>query len=125
MPPRITTGVRPQDIDDRGAAELCELVRANDRIVMMTPHIVHARLKLEHIVDEHAALGGPIHATDDATEWKSVFCIAAGELFKYREHPIPIEAAVPRGVSLLARSSNWPHCRAAAVSVPAEANRRR
>src|ERR1700722_20784705 len=52
------------------SAKFGEIVYADDRVVVATPHIVHARFKLNQVVDERSAFSRPIHLTDDAAEWK-------------------------------------------------------
>src|SRR4051812_49336703 len=51
--------VGAQDVHDGVAAKLVETVGADDDVVVIAPQVVHARLELDHLVDERAAGRGP------------------------------------------------------------------
>ena len=60
-------GVRPHNVNHGVTAKLPEMVGANDCVVVMTPHLVYTRFKLNDIVDTRAILDGPVHTTTNAT----------------------------------------------------------
>ena len=39
-----------------------KMVRADDRIVVATPHIIHARFELNEVVDVRLIFNRPVHA---------------------------------------------------------------
>ena len=59
-------GMRPQDINDCVAAELPKMIRADHRIIMATPQIVHARFEFDDILDAGWISDRPIHPAYDA-----------------------------------------------------------
>ena len=69
-------------------------ISADDRVVVVAPHIVYARLELNHVVDVRSIFNRPVHATTDAAQRKSSLGVSAGQLFKNLEHPILIEATI-------------------------------
>ena len=84
-----------QDVDDRVASEFGKVVHANDRVVMVTPNIVHARFELDEVVDVRCIFG-PVHVANNPTERKAALRVAAGQLFEYFQHAIRIESAVAK-----------------------------
>src|SRR3954469_22253597 len=88
--------MRAHDVDHGIAAELVQAICADHRIVVTTPDVVDARLKLDHIVYRWPGLGEPIHAAHNAAERKSVCRVAARQLLEHGEHSFLIETAVPK-----------------------------
>ena len=48
--------------------KLPEMVGANDRVFVTTPHIVYTRLELNDIVDMRLILNRPVHTATNATQ---------------------------------------------------------
>jgi len=88
--------MRPYDVNHGVSPEFREMVRADHRVVVAAPHIIHARFELDEIVDVRSRFSRPIHTAYNAAEGKSSRGVAAGCLFEYFQHPILIEAAVPK-----------------------------
>jgi hypothetical protein len=88
--------VRPHDVNHRVSSESCEVVRADDGIVVPPPHIIHTRFELDEIVHLRSTLDRPFHVANDATERKSSLGIAARQLLESLQHPVLIETAVAK-----------------------------
>jgi len=70
--------MRSYDLDHRVPSEFCKIVYADDRIVVATPYIVHARFKLNKIGDMRGIISRPFHLADNATKPKSFSYGATG-----------------------------------------------
>ena len=88
--------MRPHDVDHRVASKFSEMVGADDRIVVTTPHIIDARLELNEIVNVGSIFNCPVHPAANAAEWESSLGIAASHLLERCQHSILIETAVPK-----------------------------
>jgi hypothetical protein len=86
--------VSAHDLDYFVAAKLPEMVRANNRIFVTAPQIIHTRLELNDILNMRLISGRPIHATTDATQRIFSTGVTAGQLLEGRDHAIRIEAAI-------------------------------
>ena len=84
----------PHDVDHLIASKLPEMVGANDRVFVTTPHIIHPRFELNDIVDVRLIFHRPVHTTTNAAQRISSPGVAAGQLLKSRDHAIRIEAAI-------------------------------
>src|ERR1700683_2221178 len=81
----------PHDVDYRVASKFSELVGADHRVVVTTPHIIHARFEFNEIVNVGSIFNCPVHPAANATEWKSSLGVSAGHLLKRCQHPVLIE----------------------------------
>jgi hypothetical protein len=88
--------MRPHDVNHRFSPKFRKMVRADDRVVVATPHIIYTRFELNDVVDVRSTFHRPVHAADNATERKSALGAAAGQLLEHLQHPILIETAVPK-----------------------------
>jgi hypothetical protein len=86
--------MRSHDVDHGIAAELGQMVSADDRVVVTAPNVVDAGFELNQVIEVGTAFRRPVHAAHNAAERKPTLSIAAGCLFEYLQHPILIEAAV-------------------------------
>ena len=59
------------------------MIRADNRVIVATPHIIHTRFKLNDILDVRFTFNCPVHAADNATERKSSLGGAAGQLLEH------------------------------------------
>src|SRR5271154_4170351 len=91
--------MRPHDVDDRIAAELSQVVNANDRIFVVAPHVIHPRFEFDEIVDKGAAISRPVHLADNSAQRESSLVRTAGQLLKLPKHTVWIKPTV-RQVSL-------------------------
>jgi hypothetical protein len=88
--------VRSYDVNHRFPSKLRKKVRADDRIIVVAPHIIYARFEFDDIVYVRSAFDGPVHVADNAAERKSSLGVPAGQLLERREYPILIETALPK-----------------------------
>ncbi len=86
--------VCPHDVNYLVAAELPEMIGANDRVFVTAPDIVHARFEFNDVVDMRLICNRPVHSTTNATQRKFPARVAAGQLLERRDHPICIEASI-------------------------------
>ena len=86
--------MRAHDIDYGVACKLPEMVGANDRVFVTTPHVIHTRLELNDIVNMRLIFNRPVHSATDATQRISSHRVAAGQLLKHPDHAIWIETAI-------------------------------
>ena len=87
-------GVSSHDVNYRVTPKTAEMVSTDDRVVVTMPHVVYARLELNHVIYMRAIFNRPVHATTNAAQRKSALGVSAGQLLKYLQHPILIEAAI-------------------------------
>src|SRR6202050_5574247 len=85
----------PHDVDHRIASKFAELVGADHRVVMTTPHIVDARFEFHEIVNVGLIFNCPVHPTANAAQRESTFGSAASHLLERCQHAILIKTAVP------------------------------
>src|SRR5258707_7790020 len=85
--------MRAHDVNHSVSAEFRKAVGADHRIIVATPHIIDSRFKLNQIVDVRLTVRHPVHAADNATQWKSLR-IGARHLLERLQHAILIEPAV-------------------------------
>src|ERR1700683_868793 len=88
-------GMRPHDVDYRVASKFAELVGADHRVVVMSPHIIHPGFEFNEIVNVGSIFNCPIHPTANAAQRESPLGIAASHLLERCQHPILIKTAVP------------------------------
>jgi hypothetical protein len=69
-------------------------ISADDRVVVPKPHVVYTRLEPNHVIDMRPIFNRPVDATTNAAQRKSSLGVSAGQLLKYLQHPILIEAAI-------------------------------
>ena len=69
--------MRPQNIDYGVTAKLRKVIGADHRIVVVIPHLVDTRFKLNQVVDVRT-FGGPVHPAANAAEWKLIVGVTAG-----------------------------------------------
>src|SRR2546427_4503551 len=74
--------MRPHDVNHRVSSKFRKMVRADDRVVVATPHIIDTRFELNEMVDVRSTFNRPVHAADNATERKSSLGVAAGQLLE-------------------------------------------
>lgn len=87
-------GMGSHDVDHLVATKLREMISANDHVFVPAPHIIHACLELNYVINVRLILDCPVHATTNATQRIFAARVAAGQLLEYRNHPIRIEAAI-------------------------------
>ena len=92
----MTIGWGLHDINHGVSSEFREMVRADHRVVVAAPHMIHTRFVLNEIIDVRSALSRPVHSADNAAERKSFLGVTAGRLLEDLEHPILIETAVQK-----------------------------
>jgi hypothetical protein len=87
-------GMRSHDVNHRVPPKTTEMVSTDDRVVVTMPHLVYARLELNHVFDMRPIFNRPVHATTNAAQRKSSLGVSTGQLLKHLQHPILIEAAI-------------------------------
>jgi len=87
-------GMRSHDVNHRVTPKTTEMVSADDRVVVPKPYVVYTRLELNHVIDMRPISNRPVHATTNAAQRKTSLSVSAGQLLKYLQHPILIEAAI-------------------------------
>jgi hypothetical protein len=87
-------GMSAHDVNHRVTPKTTEMVSADDRVVVPKPYVVYTRLELNHVIDMRPIFNRPVHATTNAAQRKSSVGVSAGQLLKYLQHPILIEAAI-------------------------------
>jgi hypothetical protein len=87
--------MRPHDVNYRVSSKLRKIVRADDRVIVVSPYVIDTRFELNEIFDVRCTFCCPVHMADNAAQRKSPRSVAAGELFEDLKHPILIETAVP------------------------------
>ena len=85
----------PHDVNHRVTSKFPKMVGADDRIVVATPHIIDTQFEINELVDIRTILDRPVHAAANATERKSSFGAAPGQLLESLQHPVLIETAAP------------------------------
>ena len=75
--------MRAHDVNHRLSPKFRKIVRADDGVVVATPHAIYASFELNHIVDVRSTFNGPVHAADNATKRKSSLGVAAGQLLEH------------------------------------------
>jgi hypothetical protein len=88
--------MRPHDVDHSVPAEFRKIVSADDRVVVVAPHMIYTRLELNQIVDVRSAFCRPFHMADNAAERESSLGVATGQLLEHFQHPVLIEATVSK-----------------------------
>ena len=71
-----------------------QMVSANHSVVVAAPHIVYARLELDHVVHIRSIFNGPVHSATNTTQRKSSRSVSTSQLLEHLQHPILIEAAI-------------------------------
>jgi hypothetical protein len=95
MPPNDDHRVRPHDVDHGIPAELRKMIGADNGVVVSAPNIVHARFKLDHILDTRSISRRPIHSASDAAPWESFHAPGRSRhLFECCQHPVLIETSI-------------------------------
>jgi len=74
--------------------EFRQIVSADHSVLVAKPHIIHARFKLNEIVDVRSCIYRPVHVADNAIPRESFPGGFACQLFENFEHPILIESAI-------------------------------
>src|SRR5271163_564155 len=87
-------GMSSHDVNHGVTTKTTEMVSTDDRVVVPKPHVVYARLELNHVIDMRSIFNRPVHTTTNAAQRKSPLVVSAGQLLKNLEHPILIEAAI-------------------------------
>ena len=75
--------MRPHDVDHRFTSKFGEVVRADDHVVVATPHIIHTRFKLNELVYARSIFNRPVHTAANATEREVSLNVAAGQLLEH------------------------------------------
>jgi hypothetical protein len=88
--------MRPHDVNHRVSSKFREMVCADDRIVMATPHVINSRFEFDELVDVGWIFNRPVHAADNAAERKPSLGVAAGQLLERLQHSILIEASIAK-----------------------------
>lgn len=83
-------------MNHRASSKFRQIVDANDRIIVVTPHIIYSRFEFDEILDVRLTIRCPVHVANDATERKSSLGIAAGQLLERFQHSILIETAISK-----------------------------
>jgi hypothetical protein len=87
-------GMSSHDVNHRVTPKPTEMVSTDDRVVMAKPYVVYTRLELNYVIDMRPIFNRPVHAATNAAQRKSSLGVSTGQLLKYLEHPILIEAAI-------------------------------
>jgi hypothetical protein len=72
------------DIDHSVPTESAQMICANNGVFTAAPELTDAGLELDQVVDVLPTIGGPIHATNDATYSEPAYLAAVGEFLKNR-----------------------------------------
>jgi hypothetical protein len=86
--------MRPHNVNHRVASELPQMISADDRVVVMAPHVVHTRLELNHVVDKRSILTAQSIRQQMRLSGNPPLAFPLAQLLKYLQHPILIEAAI-------------------------------
>src|SRR3982751_1334488 len=70
--------------------------RSDTRRRRLAPDVVHARLELDHVVDERSPCGCPVHAADNAAPLVAIRRPEVGELREDLQHPTLIDLPVAK-----------------------------
>ena len=92
-PPDDNHRVRTHDVDDCVTTKLCEVVNANNRVLVTRPHVVHSRFEFYEIVYVRS-IRRPIHLADDTAQ--AEIALRRSQLLENVEHPVLIEPAIPK-----------------------------
>src|ERR1700691_525982 len=68
----------PHDVDHRVSSELRKMIGADDRVIMLLPHMIHARFELDEVVDVRSIFDRPVHPAADSTERITALGVTAG-----------------------------------------------
>ena len=82
----------PHNIDHGIPSKPTQMICADDCVLMAAPNIIHAGLEFDQVFEVFPTIGGPVHATNNATHPEPAYCAGAGELFESCQHPVLIES---------------------------------
>jgi hypothetical protein len=87
-------GMSSHDVNHCVTTEMAEMVGTDNGVVVPKPYVVYTGLELNHVIDMRSIFNRPVHTATNAAQRKSSLGVSAGQLLKYFEHPILIEAAI-------------------------------
>ena len=82
-------------LDNGVSSKFRQIIHADDCIVMATPHMVHAGLELDKIVQVLRRVGRPVHVADYAIKPETSLGVTR-HLLEDLQHPILVETTVPQ-----------------------------
>ena len=87
-------GMSSHDVNHCVTTKTAEMVGTDNGVVVPKPYVVYTGLELNHVIDMRSIFNRPVHTATNAAQRKSSLGVSAGQLLKYFEHPILIEAAI-------------------------------
>ncbi len=88
--------MRPHDVNHRVSANFREVVRADHRVLVAKPHLIHPRFELNQAVDLRSGFHRPVHVADNAAARKACLGGVTSPLLERLQHPVLIETAVAK-----------------------------
>ena len=86
--------VGAHDVNHRISTKLCEMIGADSRVVVPAPNVIHARFKLNDVLEPRFLTDHTIHSADDAAEREPSSLVSGGQLFESLKHAVRIEFTI-------------------------------